>query len=153
MIVEINLSPEAQQCYAEDGGFPRYQTSGSSGFDLRTLDPILLEFREIRAIRTGLQFRIPQGYEIQLRSRSSMAARGLVVANQPATIDSDYRGEVKVILINLGYSRAIIIRGASICQGVLCPVVCAEWEPAVIAEDETKRGASGFGSTDAQTKS
>jgi len=98
-------------------------------------------------IPTGLSVAIPQGYEIQVRPRSGLAAKhGLTCLNTPGTIDSDYRGEIKVILINLGQSAFTINRGERIAQLVLAPVTQLAWEE-VDALDETERGEGGFGST------
>jgi len=99
------------------------------------------------AVATGLALAIPQGYEIQVRPRSGLALKhGITVPNTPGTIDSDYRGEIKVILINLGQEAFTIQRGERIAQLVLAPVTRLVWQ-AVEALDETDRGAGGFGST------
>ena len=110
-------------------------------------DPILLQAGERAMIPTGLSVAIPQGYEIQVRPRSGLAAKhGLTCLNTPGTIDSDYRGEIKVILINLGQDAFTIQRGERIAQLVLAPVTQLAWIE-VDALDETDRGAGGFGST------
>ena len=130
---------------------PAYETIGSAGMDVRAAvteeDPIMLQPGERAMIPTGLSVAIPQGYEIQVRPRSGLAAKhGLTCLNTPGTIDSDYRGEIKVILINLGQEAFTIQRGERIAQLVLAPVTQLAWEE-VDSLDETERGAGGFGST------
>jgi dUTP pyrophosphatase len=130
---------------------PAYETIGSAGMDVRAAvsqeDPILLQAGERAMIPTGLSVAIPQGYEIQVRPRSGLAAKhGLTCLNTPGTIDSDYRGEIKVILINLGQDAFTIQRGERIAQLVLAPVTQLAWIE-VDALDETDRGVGGFGST------
>ena len=128
---------------------PEYQTPGSSGIDLRAAveEPIIIENGERVMIPTGLKMEIPAGYEGQVRTRSGLAAtRGLVVLNSPGTIDADYRGEVKVILMNLGSEPLTINRGDRVAQLVIAPVtrvVITEVEDV----NETIRGPGGFGST------
>ena len=128
---------------------PEYQTPGSSGIDLRAAveEPIIIENGERVMIPTGLKMEIPAGYEGQVRTRSGLAAtRGLVVLNSPGTLDADYRGEVKVILMNLGSDPLTINRGERVAQLVIAPVarvVISEVEDV----DETIRGPGGFGST------
>jgi len=128
---------------------PEYQTPGSSGIDLRAAveEPIIIENGERVMIPTGLKMEIPAGYEGQVRTRSGLAAtRGLVVLNSPGTLDADYRGEVKVILMNLGSEPLTINRGERVAQLVIAPVarvVISEVEDV----DETIRGPGGFGST------
>ena len=128
---------------------PSYETSGSAGMDLPAAieKTIILEPLERTAIPTGLQIAIPDGFEGQVRPRSGLAFRhGLTVTNAPGTIDSDYRGELKVLLVNLGKEPVTIERGMRIGQLVIAPVV-----QAVVSEvatlDETERGTGGFGST------
>ncbi|MDX1293161.1 MAG: dUTP diphosphatase [Hyphomonas sp.] len=130
---------------------PAYETIGSAGMDVRAAvsreDPILLQAGERAMIPTGLSVAIPQGYEIQVRPHSGLAAKhGLTCLNTPGTIDSDYRGEIKVILINLGQDAFTIQRGERIAQLVLAPVTQLAWKE-VDELDETERGAGGFGST------
>lgn len=131
------------------GELPAYQSALASGFDVRAqVDrPVLLEPGERAMIATGLSFEIPAGYEIQARPRSGLAAKhGISVVNTPGTIDADYRGEVKIILINLGLEAFEIKDQERIAQLVLAPVVQAQFE---VTEElsETQRGAGGFGST------
>lgn len=130
---------------------PAYETAGSAGADVRAAlsedAPVVLEPGAREMIPTGLSVAIPQGYEIQVRPRSGLAAKhGLTCLNTPGTIDSDYRGEIKVILINLGQEPFTITRGERIAQLVLAPVTQLAWEE-VETLDETERGAGGFGST------
>ena len=130
---------------------PAYETSGSAGMDVRAAlpagDPLTLKPGARAMVPTGLSVAIPEGYEIQVRPRSGLAARhGLTCLNTPGTIDSDYRGEIKVILINLGAEAFVIQRGERIAQLVLAPVTRLAWSE-VAALDETARGAGGFGST------
>jgi len=110
-------------------------------------DPLTLKPGARAMVPTGLSVAIPEGYEIQVRPRSGLAARhGLTCLNTPGTIDSDYRGEIKVILINLGAEAFVIQRGERIAQLVLAPVTRLAWSE-VDALAETARGAGGFGST------
>ncbi len=135
--------------HAEGLELPAYQTSGSSGMDLRAAvkESIVVASGEGAVIPTGLKMEIPIGYEGQVRTRSGLAAaHGLTVLNSPGTIDADYRGEVKVILMNLGGERLTIDRGDRIAQLVIAPVtrvVITEVEEV----GETTRGQGGFGST------
>ncbi|MEO1964585.1 dUTP diphosphatase [Hyphomonas sp.] len=130
---------------------PAYETAGSAGMDVRAAvpegEPMVLAPGERAMVPTGLSVAIPQGYEIQVRPRSGLAAKhGLTCLNTPGTIDSDYRGEIKVILVNLGQEAFTIQRGERIAQLVLAPVTRLAWQ-AVDSLDETERGAGGFGST------
>lgn len=110
-------------------------------------EPVVLKPGERAMIPTGLAFAIPQGYEVQVRPRSGLAAKnGVTVLNTPGTIDSDYRGEVKVILINLGKDDFTINNGDRVAQLVVAPVTLGAFQP-VASLDETERGAGGFGST------
>ncbi len=131
------------------GELPGYQSSLASGFDVRAQlsQPVVIMPTERTMVATGLSFEIPPGFEIQARPRSGLAAKhGISIVNTPGTIDADYRGEVKVILINLGAEPFEIKDQERICQLVLAPVVQAEFQ---IVEDlgQTDRGAGGFGST------
>lgn len=128
---------------------PSYETSGSAGMDLPAAiqEVIVLQSLERTAIPTGLQIAISDGFEGQVRPRSGLAFRhGLTVTNAPGTIDSDYRGELKVLLVNLGSDAVTIERGMRIAQLVIAPVVQASVSE-VTALDETDRGTGGFGST------
>ena len=133
---------------AED--IPAYQTPGSSGMDLRAfLDaPLAVPPGGRCMVPTGLAFAIPPGWEGQVRPRSGLAIKkGLTVLNAPGTIDSDYRGEVRVILVNLGAESAEIAPGERIAQLVICPVGRATIEVVDGPLPETLRGAGGFGHT------
>lgn len=130
---------------------PRVQTDGSAGMDLVAAlpenEPLTLAPRARAAIPTGLELAIPSGYEGQVRPRSGLAMKhGLTIANAPGTIDSDYRGEVKVLLINLGDVPVLIARGERIAQLVIAPVTVADLIT-VEKLDDTTRGTGGFGST------
>ncbi len=128
---------------------PKYETNGSSGMDLSANieKQIKIEPGKTSIIPTGILVSIPKNFEIQIRSRSGLAAKSQIsVLNSPGTIDADYRGELKVILINLGNKTFIVERGARIAQMVLCPIVKARFKE-VESLDDTDRGASGFGST------
>ena len=128
---------------------PKYETEGSSGMDLTANVNKVIEIQPGKSeiIPTGLALSIPKNYEIQIRPRSGLAAKNQIsVLNTPGTIDEDYRGEIKVILINLGEKKFIIEKGLRIAQMVLCPIIKAELEE-VDELNETKRGSGGFGST------
>jgi dUTP pyrophosphatase len=126
---------------------PRYETDGSAGLDLRADEPFTLAPGERRLVPTGLAVEIPQGHEGQVRPRSGLAARhGVGMVNAPGTIDSDYRGEVMVILVNHGQAPVSFSRGDRIAQLVVAPVTRAELV-LVEALSDTTRGDGGFGST------
>ena len=130
---------------------PAYETPGAAGMDLRAAvaedAPIVLAPGARAAVPTGLSIALPEGYEAQVRPRSGLALRdGVIPLNTPGTIDSDYRGEVKVILANLGAAPVAIRRGDRIAQMVIAPVIQAAWDE-VESLDQTARGAGGFGST------
>jgi dUTP pyrophosphatase len=126
---------------------PKYQTSESAGFDLHSMIDITLKPMQRALIPTGLAFEIENGYEVQIRPRSGLAYKhGITVLNSPGTIDSDYRGEIKVLLINLSNEDFKINTGDRIAQAVVAPVTKAE----IIQTDslsQTTRGEGGFGST------
>ncbi|MBT3217890.1 MAG: dUTP diphosphatase [Proteobacteria bacterium] len=128
---------------------PLYATAGSAGCDLRAAitESLSLEPGQIVLVPTGFRMALPLGYEAQIRPRSGLAIRhGVTVANAPGTIDSDYRGEVKVGLINLGQEPFVIDRGTRVAQMVVAQVTRANWR--FVSElDNTDRGAGGFGST------
>ena len=130
---------------------PAYETDGAAGMDLRAAlpedEPVVLRPGARFAVPTGLAFALPDGFEGQVRPRSGLAARhGVTMVNTPGTVDSDYRGEVKVLLINLGEEDFTIRRGDRIAQLVIAPVTRAEWSE-VESLHETQRGEGGFGST------
>ena len=140
--------------HGKDLPLPHYATEGAAGMDVcAALDePLMMNPMERLAVPTGLAMAIPHGYEIQVRPRSGLALKqGLTVANAPGTIDSDYRGEVKVILINLGQDAVEITHGMRIAQLVLAPVSIARPQ-LVTTLDETDRGTGGFGSTGTSSK-
>lgn len=130
---------------------PSYASEGAAGMDVRAAvpdgEPLTLEPMQRAAIPTGLVFEIPEGFEIQVRPRSGLALKhGMTCLNTPGTIDWDYRGEVKIILANLGSEPVEIARGMRIAQLVVAPVVRARIELRTVA-GQTRRGAGGFGST------
>jgi len=126
---------------------PTYATAGSVGADIYADDNYIIHPQQWMAVSTGIAMAVPQGYEVQIRPRSGLAAKfGVTVLNAPGTIDSDYRGEVKVLLINHGNQQFEIKKGDRIAQMVVASV-----EPTTLVEslelDDTERGAGGFGST------
>lgn len=128
---------------------PKYETNGSSGMDLaaNVENEIEIEPGKTAVIPTGLAISIPKNFEIQIRPRSGLAAKNQIsVLNTPGTIDADYRGELKVILINLSDTTFIIEKGFRIAQMVLCPIIKATLKEVETLE-ETKRASGGFGST------
>lgn len=131
----------------ENAIIPAYQSDGASGFDLHASESTEIKAGEVCAVKTGLAFEIPRGFEIQVRPRSGLAFKnGIGVLNAPGTIDSDYRGEVMVILFNFGKEIFKIKKGDRIAQAVLSQIFVAN----LIISDEldlTKRGEKGFGST------
>lgn len=135
--------------HAEGLELPRAVSAGSAGVDLRAAvsSAVRIEPLERRLIPTGLRFEIPMGWEAQIRPRSGLALRhGVTVLNSPGTVDSDYRGEVCVLLINLGNEPFLVERGHRIAQVVLAPIPASTWvETDEISE--TPRGEGGFGST------
>ena len=138
------------KCVAFSGAvMPVYKTDGAAGADVCALleSPVTIQPGKFAMIPTGLFFEIPQGYEIQVRPRSGLAAKnGVTVLNTPGTIDSDYRGELKVILINLGDSDFTINSGDRIAQIIVSPVTVASFTITDSLSD-TQRGEKGFGST------
>ena len=128
---------------------PKYETEGSSGLDLAANIDEQIEILpgKSKIIPTGLAVAIPKNFEIQIRPRSGLAAKNQIsVLNTPGTIDADYRGELKVILINLGNKSFLIENGTRIAQMVLCPIIKARLKEVKMLED-TKRGSGGLGST------
>ena len=139
--------------HAKDLPLPAYETAHAAGMDLRAAvpedQPIVLKPMAREAVPTGLTMAIPEGYEGQVRPRSGLAIRsGITCLNSPGTVDADYRGEVRVILINLGAEDFTIRRGDRIAQLLIAPVTRAEWRETERLDD-TARGAGGFGSTGA----
>ena len=128
---------------------PAYATPYSAGMDLRAnlTEPLLLRPLERALVPTGLSIALPEGYEAQVRPRSGLAAKkGITVLNSPGTVDADYRGEIRVILVNLSAEDFVIEPGERIAQMVVARHERVEWEVADALE-ETERGAGGFGST------
>lgn len=137
--------------HAADLPVPAYETSGSAGLDLRAAiaegEVLTLKPMGRALVPTGLKMAVPQGFEIQVRPRSGLALKhGITCLNTPGTVDSDYRGEVCVILINLGDADFVIRRGDRIAQMVVARHARIEWD-VVESLDDTARGAGGFGST------
>lgn len=131
------------------GELPAYQSHGASGVDVRAQlsSPMTVRPGERALVPTGLSFEIPEGYEIQARPRSGWALKqGMTLLNTPGTIDADYRGEVKIIVVNLGQEPVEIADQERVAQLVVCPVLQVRFEE-VSALSETIRGAGGFGST------
>ena len=131
---------------------PKYETEGSSGMDIAAhiTDNIIINPGDKALVSTGFSMAIPRGYEIQIRPRSGLAAKkNITVLNTPGTIDADYRGEIKVILINLGKEKFVIENGDRRAQMVVCPVVQVNLEE-VKELSGTERGIAGFGSTGAK---
>ena len=129
------------------GILPDYQSEGAAGLDLCCSEPFELEPGERKLVPTGLRVAIPAGFEGQVRPRSGLAIRhGISMVNAPGTVDSDYRGELKVILVNLGHEKVAFDQGERIAQMVIAPVMRVVLEP-VADLPETVRGYGGFGST------
>jgi len=128
---------------------PQYQTSSSAGMDLRAElpQPIVIRPLERKLVGTGLYLELPEGYEAQIRPRSGLAFKfGVTVLNSPGTIDADYRGEIKVLLVNISEVEFVVNDRERIAQMVIAKHESVEWEN-VIALTETERGAGGYGST------
>ena len=135
--------------HAADLPLPSYETAGAAGMDLRAAveAPLTLAPGERAAVPTGIAIALPEGYEAQVRARSGLARRhGIAMVNAPGTVDSDYRGELQVLLINLGAEPFTVARGDRVAQMVVAPVARVAWEE-VADLDATSRGAGGFGST------
>jgi len=132
---------------------PEYATAGSSGFDFRAnlSEPMTIKAGKRALVPTGLFFELPDGFEIQVRPRSGLAAKnGVTVLNTPGTVDSDYRGEIKIILINLGEEDFVINHGDRVAQGVIATVTAKniiKLEKLDNINSSTERGSGGFGST------
>jgi len=143
------ISIAVKRVSGHDLPLPAYQTEGAAGMDLAASvdEDVAIPHGEWRLVPTGLTMAIPEGFEGQVRPRSGLALKhGVTVLNAPGTIDADYRGEVKVALINHGEDTFVVRRGERIAQLVICPVARASW--ALVASlDATPRGAGGYGST------
>lgn len=134
------------------GGYPQYASNGASGADLCASEAITLNSGDYKAVSTGIYMEIPKGFECQIRPRSGLAFNhGVTILNAPGTIDSDYRGEIKVILINHGKEPFHIAKGDRIAQAVFAPVAQANFIPSSQENlSQTKRGEGRFGSTGKQ---
>ena len=133
-------------------GLPEYKTKSSAGMDIcaNLEEPIMLKPLERKLVPTGIFIELPEGYEAQIRPRSGLAWKeGITILNSPGTVDADYRGEIKVILVNLSHEMVQINDGDRLCQMVVQPVEQAEW---IRVEEltETERGEGGFGHTGKQ---
>ncbi|MBP2073157.1 MAG: dUTP pyrophosphatase [Thermoanaerobacterium sp.] len=134
---------------ALDLPLPKYMSSGAAGMDLyaKVKEDVIIKPGEIKLIETGIMIQLPEGYEAQIRPRSGLALKnGITMLNSPGTIDSDYRGEIKLIIINLGKSDFIVKRGVRIAQMIINKVETPEILE-VSELDDTKRGENGFGHT------
>jgi dUTP pyrophosphatase len=134
----VKINPEIK--------LPKYQTEGSAGMDIHSNIDKIMKPGEIFPLPTGLKFAIPSGYELQIRPRSGLAKKGLSMPNSPGTIDSDYRGELFVLMVNFSKDDIEIKKEDRIAQAVLKKHEVVEWEE-VETLDETKRDSGGFGST------
>lgn len=142
IIVEIKRLPNN-----EDLPLPTYETAGAAGMDLRAAEDVTLKPGARHLVPTGLSIALPEGFEAQVRPRSGLAVKhGVSVLNSPGTIDCDYRGEVKVPLINHGKDDFVIARGDRIAQMVVAPVTRISWAESEQL-DKTVRGSGGFGSS------
>ena len=154
MTTQASFRPSLKLVRLENGAgidLPAYETSGAAGMDLRAAvaanEPLTLKPGQRSLVPTGFIFEVPEGFEAQIRPRSGLAIKnGITCLNSPGTIDSDYRGEVKVILANLGQDDFVVERGMRIAQMVIAPVT-----QVIVSEitqvSETQRGSGGFGST------
>jgi len=148
--------PVSIQCLAhgEDLPLPEYATAHSAGVDLMAAieSDIVLKPMERQLVPTGIAIALPEGYEAQIRPRSGLALKhGITLVNTPGTIDADYRGEIKVLLINLGQEHFTVTRGMRIAQMIVAPVSRVDWQPSVSLEN-TGRSEGGFGSTGTHNK-
>ena len=129
---------------------PEYAYQSDSGFDLRSSEDIWIHPNDRNLIPTGMRFDIPEGYEIQVRSKSGLALNhGLMVLNSPGTVDSGYQGEIKVIMFNTTNQKVKIEKGQKVAQAVLCPVVSGKWVDLIRVNNinDKDRNSNGFGST------
>ena len=129
---------------------PEYAYESDSGFDLRSTEDFWVQANDRNLIPTGIRFDIPEGYEIQVRSKSGLALnQGLIVLNSPGTVDCGYQGEIKVIMFNTTKERIKIEKGQKVAQAVLCPVVSGKWVDLIRVENinDKDRNSNGFGST------
>jgi dUTP pyrophosphatase len=134
----------------EGATLPEYQTDGSAGLDLSTSESFEIKPLERKLVGTGVRIALPPGYEAQVRPRSGLAIRhGISMVNTPGTIDADYRGEIKIIMINFGENVVSFNQGDRVAQLVICPVTRVHLVE-VVTLDDTERGSGGFGSTGIQ---
>lgn len=146
-IVPIKLK-RLENCF----DIPKYQTPGAAAMDLYSAEDVIIHTGEVVMVSTGIAIALPEGFEAQIRARSGMGAKGIIVTNAPGTIDSDYRGEIKVLLASVtrhthdGKPGFQIKRGDRIAQMLIAPVYRGVFNE-VDSLDETKRGDGGFGST------
>lgn len=149
MNTEIKIKIKRINKDFDDIPLPSYATSGSAGMDIRAavMNELVIDRGSVELVPTNLSVEIPAGYEIQVRPRSGLAANyGIGLLNSPGTIDSDYRGEIKIILINLGKEKFIVKRGDRIAQLVVAKVISASLEQSDDLNN-SQRGAGGFGHT------
>jgi dUTP pyrophosphatase len=133
--------------HGADLELPSYATAGAAGLDLRAAESLTIKSSERALVPTGIAIALPQNFEAQVRPRSGLAVKyGVTVLNSPGTIDCDYRGEIKVPLINHGKEDFVIMRGDRIAQMIIAPVVQAQLEVVTLLS-ETERGTGGFGSS------
>jgi len=147
-LAKVSL-PIKRLAHGKDIPLPKYMSAGAAGMDLYAAcdKPIELEPMEIALIPTGISIAVPEGYEAQIRPRSGLASKhGLSLVNSPGTIDADYRGEIKLILINMGEKKVTIEKGQRAAQMVICPIVQAVTVE-VDSLEKTARGHGGFGHT------
>jgi dUTP pyrophosphatase len=147
---KIDLKVDLKYTNDSENKEPEYAYESDSGFDLRSTEEVWIQANDRKLIPTGLRFDIPDGYEIQVRSKSGLALKqGLMVLNSPGTVDSGYQGEVKVILFNTTNERIKIEKGQKIAQAVLCPVLNGKWVDLIKVNslEEKDRNDKGFGST------
>lgn len=145
----INISLGIQKIHP-NSVFPKYNYESDSGFDLHSVEDIVIPPFGRALVPTGIKINIPQQYEIQIRSKSGLAInQGLTVLNSPGTVDSGYAGEIKVIVFNTNNIAVQIAKGMKVAQAVLCPVICGKYVTLeeINGMDEKERGENGFGST------
>ena len=146
----VDMKVTLQYTNESENKEPEYAYESDSGFDLRSTEEVWIQANDRKLIPTGLRFDIPDGYEIQVRSKSGLALKqGLMVLNSPGTVDSGYQGEIKVILFNTTTERIKIEKGQKIAQAVVCPVLNGKWVNLIKVQEigEKDRNDKGFGST------
>jgi dUTP pyrophosphatase len=146
----VDMKVTLQYTNESENKEPEYAYESDSGFDLRSTEEVWVQANDRKLIPTGLRFDIPDGYEIQVRSKSGLALKqGLMVLNSPGTVDSGYQGEIKVIIFNTTNERIKIEKGQKIAQAVVCPVLNGKWVNLIKVQEigEKDRNDKGFGST------